>query len=222
MRRHPRLLSLDDPQSKGDMTPMIDMVFLLLIFFLLTSTFLVPEKVIGQLLPTDRGAQAQSEPDIEPPQELRIRLYPQGTEAGMGVAELHRWWRDERDFSAAWLQVGNHQPLLITGRELSAASDSASLNPVINRIHEYIAGHLAAVEEAGLRREQRNVAIHCFSGLSWKYALVAYDAVRDYERHRAPGTDLAQAREVVLAPPRLRGYSHWEQGNELWEIINGR
>ena len=77
------------------------------------------------------------------------------------------------------------------------------------------------------RKEQRPVVIHCFSALSWKYAMLAYDAVRQFERDKAQGVitstqDLREAREVSFAPPRIRNYHTWELGNELYEILHMR
>ena len=67
--------------------------------------------------------------------------------------------------------------------------------------------------------------IHGFSGLPWKYVIAAYDAVRAWEeRHETPAEQAAgagdRARQVSLAPPRLRNYQLDEAGQELWEILH--
>lgn len=47
-----------------NLTPMIDVVFLLLIFFMVTTTFLDPERQIDVELPTaESGSEAQQQPD---------------------------------------------------------------------------------------------------------------------------------------------------------------
>ena len=66
-RRRKRLDPSDQEDVEGDMTLMIDIVFLLLIFFLLTTKFIVPEKMISQLLPTNKGQASSSPPVVEPP-----------------------------------------------------------------------------------------------------------------------------------------------------------
>ena len=43
-------------ETKMDMTPMIDVVFLLLIFFMLTMEFKLPEGYLKSYLPRDRGS----------------------------------------------------------------------------------------------------------------------------------------------------------------------
>ena len=100
----------------------------------------------------------------------------------------------------------------------------------LDKMHGYIQNALAAAEgmaPSSPRSEQATVEVHAFSGLPWKYALSAYDAVRQYETNQmanlgiviAPD-DLEGAREVNFAPPRIRGNSPIESGTEIWEIIN--
>lgn len=221
MRQRNRRVPEDDEQSiRGDLTPMIDIIFLLLIFFLLTTKFVVPERVIGQLLPTDKGSQnTVSKDDTDP--DLVIRVYPAGLHPGMGVTELAAQWRDALNADQAVVQVGGHPPLVIDGRALMQDLSAQALDPQLAALSEYLHTHLQAAELPGPRDEQRTVAIHCFSALSWKYAAVVYDAVRAYEQTQAPDLrDLRQAREVQLAPPRIRQYATMEQGNELWEILH--
>ncbi|TVR08646.1 MAG: hypothetical protein EA401_13680 [Planctomycetota bacterium] len=229
MARSKRFDPMDEEPVKGDMTPMIDIIFLLLIFFLLTTRFIVPEKMISQLLPTNKGQASSSPPVVEPPPDLNILIYPEGFARGMGVQQMDDMWKANPDASRALLQVGNNDPIMIEGSSISASTRQASLEPVLEGVFQYIAGHLAAAEDPGESRDdQRPVVIHCFSALSWKYALLAYDAVRQYERDVAgsgaieSSQDLREAREVSFAPPRIRNYHTWELGNELWEILHMR
>jgi hypothetical protein len=91
------------------------------------------------------------------------------------------------------------------------------------RLHKY--------EKSGVagRQEQDPIEIHCFSGLPWKFALVAFDAVRHYE-HQASGEqgsevgwmDAATTRRISFAPPRIRDSSRHELGDELFELTHLR
>lgn len=218
----------DEEEIKGDMTPFIDIIFLLLIFFLLTTKFIVPEKMISQLLPTNKGQASSSPPVVEPPQDLNILIYPEGFARGMGVQQMHNMWMDNQNASVAMLQVSNNPPIRIEGASIAGSTRAEHLNPVLDEVYAYIAGLMEAAEVPGQpRTEQRPVVIHCFSALHWKYALLAYDAVRQFERNKAGGRitsseALRDAREVSFAPPRIRNYHTWELGNELWEILHMR
>lgn len=227
MRSDKKIDPTDDESVKGDMTPMIDIIFLLLIFFLLTTKFIVPEKMISQLLPTNKGQRNTAKEDVLPPDDVNILIYPEGFTRGMGVEEMDALWREKQGSSAAMIQVGQNTPIRIHGEAISGDSREAVLNLVLGEIHAYISQHLAAAEQGEERRNERPVVIHCFSSLSWKYALVAYDAVRQYEREQAgvrisSSQDLRHMREASFAPPRIRNYHPWERGNELHEILHAR
>lgn len=219
-------LEIDQEEEKGDMTPMIDIVFLLLIFFLLTTKFIVPEKMISNLLPTNKGQASASPPVVEPPQDLNILIYPEGFQRGMGVEQMDTLWHSQENTRTAVFRVSNNPHIIVKSGDLSGSTRKADLDNGIGPIHSYIWQFMEAAETAGSRKEQRPVVIHCFSGTSWKYALIAYDAVRAYEKQKAGGLKvvnsetLREAREVSFAPPRIRNYHTWELGNELWEIVN--
>jgi biopolymer transport protein ExbD len=61
------------------MTPMIDVIFLLLIFFVLTAKFRIPEQFLGSLLPKNESTRRQAG-IIEP-----LVLYVIGTDTGCAV-----------------------------------------------------------------------------------------------------------------------------------------
>jgi len=64
--------ALDDAQeeAKADMTPMIDVVFLMIIFFICIE-FKVLESKLDAFLPTDKGSQSTV---VEPEEQLSIKI----------------------------------------------------------------------------------------------------------------------------------------------------
>ena len=106
-----------------------------------------------------------------------------------------------------------------------------AMDQAFTAIHQYIHQHLTSLEETAYsdrRGEQPEVIIHCFSGMPWSIALVAYDAVRAYEDafvdvstwRPEDWSDPTMSRDVNFAPPRLRAYRQLEIGYELKEIIH--
>ena len=67
--------ALDDAQeeAKADMTPMIDVVFLMIIFFICIE-FKVLESKLDAFLPTDKGSQNTV---VEPQEQLSIKIHVQ-------------------------------------------------------------------------------------------------------------------------------------------------
>tara|TARA_R110002094_G_scaffold128578_10_gene122521 strand:+ start:3637 stop:4188 length:552 start_codon:yes stop_codon:yes gene_type:complete len=65
--------ALDDAQeeAKADMTPMIDVVFLMIIFFICIE-FKVLESKLDAFLPTDKGSQSTV---VEPEEQLSIKIH---------------------------------------------------------------------------------------------------------------------------------------------------
>ena len=94
------------PNMQPPMTPMIDCVFQLLLFFLLTCQFRVQEGQIKANLPNIAGPQMAPEIPVEP---LRINLTPQGSDnegvvidivgnrSPSGMAELYGMLRELQD-----------------------------------------------------------------------------------------------------------------------------
>ncbi|MBX3461758.1 MAG: biopolymer transporter ExbD [Planctomycetes bacterium] len=83
------MTALDDAQeeAKGDMTPMIDVVFLMIIFFICID-FKVLESKLPAYLPKDKGSQSDV---VEPQEQLSVKIhvesagtpiYPEGVTAG--------------------------------------------------------------------------------------------------------------------------------------------
>ena len=66
-----------DEEQKGDMTPMIDVVFLLIVFFLCIE-FKVLESRLDAFLPTDKGARSTVTP-VEEQLVVRVHVADEGT-----------------------------------------------------------------------------------------------------------------------------------------------
>lgn len=218
--------------GKIDLVPMIDCVMLLLLFFILTTKFTADEKQLAALLPTDRGngIPTQREPVIKPPPEINLVVTPTGISRGLKEVAYQRMWEEiertrGRTPPSAALRIGGSDPLLLDGSLLNSP-DKAAIQRHVDAIHAYVAQELTAREEAGDRTVQSPVNIHCFSGLSWGYALVIYDAVRAYEaKHQSSSNATTRVladgqRTVSFAPPRLRNHKINGAGNELWELTN--
>ncbi|MBA3699416.1 MAG: biopolymer transporter ExbD [Planctomycetes bacterium] len=217
--------------GKIDLVPMIDCVMLLLLFFILTTKFTADEKQLAALLPTNQGQGIPSEtPPVIPPKDINLVVTPTGISRGLKEVDYQHTWNEiarlrGRTPPAAALRIGGSDPLLLDGSMLSSP-DKAAVQRQVDAIHAYVAQELAAREEAGDRTVQSPVHIHCFSGLSWGYALVIYDAVRAYEAQYQPTTNRTTSvladgqRTVSFAPPRLRNHTVNGSGRELWELTN--
>ncbi|MHC5066949.1 MAG: biopolymer transporter ExbD [Planctomycetota bacterium] len=187
---------VNDESAVADMTPMIDVVFLLLIFFLLTTTFVPEELVISNLLPTEIG-DAAAPADLIERSTVHITVLPDGIERGLDAAAYQAAWQAGYSRDRAQVVVGAAAPYYVDGVHLQATQPHDKVAMVA--LHEHLHGQLMALEHAGQPRDEQDpIVIHCFSGLAWKYALATYDAVRSYEQgHVAAGGE----RKVSFAPP---------------------
>ncbi len=216
--------------GKIDLVPMIDCILLLLLFFILTTKFTADEKQLSALLPTNQGqgSPTTKEP-VPPPTTINLVVTPNGISRGLKEADYQQRWTDierlrGRTPPSATLRIGGSDPLVIDG-SLFTSQNQAAVKAQVELIHAYVLRELAQREEPGDRTAQHPVNIHCFSGLSWGYALAVYDAVRAYEQTRRPTTDtssvtLEDQRLVTFAPPRVRNHKVNELGSELWELTN--
>jgi hypothetical protein len=226
---------MHDPDDSGkregrlDLVPMIDCIMLLLLFFILTTSFRAPDKQIAMLLPAKGPPLPQKQVIIEEPHVLRIAVYPDGVEPGDSAAVYQRridTLLKQGRVPAVRVRIGGAEPFLLLGSDLDRG-DTPELGAALDGLAARIGTALKEreVPAASSRHDQVPVEIHCFSGLSWKYALVVLDAVRSYEKdfeHDLPD-DANQAallrREIAFAPPRLRNYRLNERGEELAEIL---
>ena len=226
-----------DGLSEGrlDLVPMIDCIMLLLLFFMLTTRFTPEEKTIQNLLPADTGHLPRPHDQVDPPKLVFINITPAGIAKDSFESErqTHAWILDQQRrhpdgvFPVAEFRIGTRPRAEQLERRDLAERDTALMSPHLARIHRFIHEELAQLEIAGQdRAAQPRVVVQCFSGLSWQYALVAYDAVRSYELGRDPAIQppftpevLARMRPVDFAPPRLRDFKAWDLGNELFQIL---
>lgn len=69
---------LEQPAVKSDLTPMIDVTFLILIFFMLTIQFRTLDGKLESRLPKERGVNPSDAPRVEPARVV-IEVLAQGT-----------------------------------------------------------------------------------------------------------------------------------------------
>jgi biopolymer transport protein ExbD len=224
----------NDAEDKVNMIPMIDTMLFLILFFMLVTKFTPDEKSITRLLPTDKGQSSGPSSKPVPTEQINIAIYPSGLQKGFQPSQYRDQMNamiDNGSFnSAVYIRVGGADPIEIKGNPLSEhGMGSQLMKDQVNQLHAYIDKELSTREGgAAARKDQPPVIVSCFSGLSWKYALLAYDAVRAHEvkaakgRINATNADLLDAREVTFAPPRIRNYNSNELGNELYEIVHLR
>ncbi len=217
-------------EGRLDLVPMIDCIMLLLLFFMMTTKFTAEEKAISSLLPTNKGQGASSATVTDPPQMVNILIYPEGMTKGYQPSEYAKQLKDKRAVGQvignAFLRIGGRDPILIPGKSLNSKGGE-DMQKQVDQVHQYIAEELAKFEKQGEpRNKQNDIVIQCFSGMSWKFALVTYDAVRAYEgktgnlKYTGDPDQLKDARAVNFSPPRIRDYTPNELGDELYEIIH--
>lgn len=223
----------EDNTVPMDMTPMIDCIFLLLIFFILTSKFTPDEKAIASLMPTDKGQASAASPSPVPKQQINVKIYPAPMVKGHQPSEYRTQLKTIRDqlggrpINNVYIQIGGDNPIEVDGRYL-VLQGGDEVKRQVDGVHAYILEAMKArATGAATQKDEQPVLIHCYSGLSWKFAILAYDAVRNAELKMTGAAkslenkaQLQNAREVMFTPPRIRNYSGNEDGNELYEIIS--
>lgn len=115
-----------DDEAKGDMTPMIDVVFLLIVFFICID-FKVLESKLDAFLPTDKGSHPK---EVVPEEQLVVRVHVE--HAGTKVKDPTRPTRFRLQGHKVRLEVGpNACSSFAAGeQELTrVANDPASMIP---------------------------------------------------------------------------------------------
>ena len=118
-----------EEEAAINLMPLIDMVFLLLIFFLVATTFAQEERDLRVQLP---GA-ALPQPLSAPPQQLIINIQSDGTP----IVATRRY--DYQGLAELLVRVAREQP----GREVLIRADERS-------IHKYFAGVARICRQAGI------------------------------------------------------------------------
>ena len=140
-------------KTEGDMTPMIDCVFLLLIFFIIAAKFITPEGHLDFWQPKDSG-QSNSRPiELEELQDIRIyvrggntkgnpqpiTLHLDKTHFGTYSKDMRKWKLAGKKGNRASQELFNNQVrlikenfLLLTEKLKSYASSGAQTTMVIN------------------------------------------------------------------------------------------
>ena len=100
------LVRAEKPEDEMDMTPMVDVTFLLLIFFMVTAAFSLQKSIEMPRQQTDQPSNTQSEPDDKEVVELQVDEY------GTFTIITNEWER----------QTPGKQNLITTLKEAAAAS----------------------------------------------------------------------------------------------------
>ena len=216
-------------KGRIDLVPMIDCIMLLLLFFMLTTKFTSEEKSISSILPT-KGTSPVKADQVESPKKIQIVITPAGLPM-MNTEREYQTWYDQNVgvgqgiIPAAELRVGgNPATIKLENRKLSQR-DNPNLAGEVENIHAFIHEALKRYEIPGKpRKEQSEIVVSSFSALSWRYALIAYDAARSFEvKHGAifdanDPNSLTNARAASFAAPRVRNDGVKEMGAELYEL----
>lgn len=185
-----------DETGKLDLVPMIDCVMLLLLFFILTSSFTSEEQRISALLSTKEG-QDTNAPSLKQPEIVRVVVLP-----GEG--------------RSARVRIGGGEELVLDGAAL-AQPCGAGVEAAIDAFHAALAARLEVYEKGGARTDQTPVEIHCATRLPWRHAIAVYDAVRAYEQARLPDPSVAltDQRSVAFGAPTVRRTATDNESDEL-------
>ena len=133
----------DDEQRDGLM-PMIDMIFLLLIFFLLTTRFIDPEETLAQLLPTDSG-EHRTVSLLPPEDNLLITIVPADLPQQARLATCEDIAADGYWSGPVSIRYGDSQLDLPAN-----TADPVQLDNIVGFLHPL----LAQAEQAGLPRHE--------------------------------------------------------------------
>lgn len=225
MRRRSLQTAITANAAKVDLTPMIDIVFLLLVFFILTTSFTSEPKMLAVLMPSNGQAKLIST-DI-PPATVRIAVVPAGLPEQRSEADYQDLARDLRQSRIDRLSVRMGGEI-ITDIDVGVLrrGDVAAQLFEIQRIQAAIHAGLAQREiTPELDRSQAApIEIHAWSGLPWAGVTTVFDAVRAYERDTFASSmqvaaDLPHLRPVAFAAPAVRNYTRNQDGRDLADLL---
>ena len=180
-------------ENEGDLTPMIDIVFLLLIFFILTTTFTEPEKSLRSLLSTPNGS-GLGKPVLIEKNPLHVRVYPSSN--------------------------GEERVIYIAAdARTEAVPLSLSPEQQLERVHNFVFRAMKHREQIDVARiNQDPITIESYTHLPWKWALWAMDAARTYEAiHKVDG-----GRSIAFGSVPIRSAEHDFDIIQLERLRDGR
>ena len=122
--------SIINEKTKPDLTPMIDVVFLLLIFFMVTTTITKEEADLGIQLPTD----TKGEPSEELPSRHIVDILPDGSVLFNGSPV------------ASSSEAITLKGLILTLQRVKATADRMKVDTIIEVVADPISPHSKSVE----------------------------------------------------------------------------
>ncbi len=199
----------DEDQEEGqgiNIMPLIDIVFLLLVYFILTMTFAPDEKWIASLL---NGGGTGDGP-IEN-HEVNISFFPAHAPHTNKPSEMQKWY-ENTDVKEIECRVNGSSIVLNKFEDHEVQ---------VEKIHTFILEQLAKSELHVATREQQDpIKVHCFRRLPWRYALAGFDAVRAYEKQITGQNEVVLKRQFGFAPNERRDARQYFLGNEILRLRN--
>lgn len=198
----------EDDNPSADLTPLIDLIFLLLIFLILTIKFVPDEKMIDQMLPAKGSGVDLS---LEPPLEVVITILPAALPRQANRATVSAWLDDPH----------GDVRVRCAGADIILAQDGDP-EAKLAKLTTFITERLEHFEQDAARRsDQAPVRVHGYSGLAWRYLLWVFDAVRAYEKDHGQ-VEVAsrhdKGRECSFNAPPLRQEDNEHLISELIDL----
>ena len=144
--------------AKLDLTAMIDVVFLLLIFFMCATTFRVPEGSLRAFLPRDQGARSSEPPHTKP---CRVLLAMRGKEVAVQVdfVAIHNDETYVTDFERAReVQAPDEEAIYQHIRQRQAASGDGAVPVVIDFDRDVPVRYVVRMLDICHRAEVKDIA----------------------------------------------------------------
>lgn len=196
----------EEEDARVSMTPLIDLVFILMVYFLLTMTFVPDEQWLGSLL--ERGGTGAATTFMK--EQINVVFIPAAVPGTQSSRELQHWYETHPSPGAVTCRINGHELHL---------DQSQTEEQQLQRIHDFIVQQLQMLElSTATRAQQERVVLHCFERLPWRYALAGYDAVRAYEEGRGGLQDQKLQRQFDFAPSELRHTHAYALGQELLRL----
>ncbi len=109
-----RLMASDEIRSSPDLTPMLDVIFMLLVFFMLTANRV--EQALTIDLPEKGSEQATP---LEQQETITLTLFPEPDHWGVNNSEFYDWFAVKRAITKAQSQHTEARFLIAADRHVS-------------------------------------------------------------------------------------------------------